>query len=80
MIAQLCCACTCVTFVFRLYKTRDPLPLDTPKWYRHADVFVYTSLSETYGQVVSEALWCGLPVVAFVDDKGVDLSRPGYDL
>lgn len=44
---------------------------DTPKWYRHADVFVYTSLSETYGQVVSEALWCGLPVVAFVDDKGV---------
>ena len=44
---------------------------DTPGWYRHADVFVYTSLSETYGQVVSEALWCGLPVVAFVDDKGV---------
>lgn len=44
---------------------------DTPKWYRHADVFAYTSLSETYGQVVSEALWCGLPVVAFVDDKGV---------
>ncbi len=44
---------------------------DTPAWYRYADVFVYTSLSETYGQVVSEALWCGLPVVAFVDDKGV---------
>jgi hypothetical protein len=32
---------------------------------------LYTSLSETYGQVVSEALWCGLPVVAFLDDKGV---------
>lgn len=44
---------------------------DTPAWYRHADLFVYTSLSETYGQVVSEALWCGLPVIAFVDDKGV---------
>lgn len=44
---------------------------DTPAWYRNADLFVYTSLSETYGQVVSEALWCGLPVVAFVDDKGV---------
>jgi hypothetical protein len=44
---------------------------DIPKWYRHADVFLYTSLSETYGQVVSEALWCGLPVVAFDDDKGV---------
>lgn len=44
---------------------------EIPNWYRHADLFVYTSLSETYGQVVSEALWCGLPVVAFEDDKGV---------
>lgn len=42
-----------------------------PAWYRHADLFVYTSLSETYGQVVSEALWCGLPVVAFNDGMGV---------
>ncbi|MDH3622812.1 MAG: glycosyltransferase [Myxococcales bacterium] len=42
-----------------------------PAWYRHADLFVYTSLSETYGQVVSEALWCGLPVVAFDDGMGV---------
>jgi 1,2-diacylglycerol 3-alpha-glucosyltransferase len=45
--------------------------LDTPEWYRAADLFVYTSLSETYGQVVSEALWSGLPVVAFSDAKGV---------
>jgi glycosyltransferase involved in cell wall biosynthesis len=44
---------------------------DMAPWYRHADLFVYTSLSETYGQVVSEALWCGLPVVALDDDKGV---------
>ena len=42
-----------------------------PAWFRHADLFVYTSLSETYGQVVSEALWCGLPVVAMDDEKGV---------
>jgi len=42
-----------------------------PAWYRHADVFVYASLSETYGQVVSEASWCGLPVVAFADGMGV---------
>ncbi len=42
-----------------------------PAWYRHADLFLYTSLSETYGQVVSEALWCGLPVVAMNDDMGV---------
>lgn len=40
-------------------------------YYRHADLFVYASRSETYGQVVSEALYCGLPVVAFHDDKGV---------
>jgi len=42
-----------------------------PAWYRNADLFVYTSLSETYGQVVSEALWCGLPVVALADGMGV---------
>lgn len=42
-----------------------------PSWYRNADLFVYTSLSETYGQVVSEALWCGLPVVAMDDAMGV---------
>ncbi len=41
------------------------------RFYRHADVFVYASLSETYGQVVSEALWCGLPVIAFEDVMGV---------
>lgn len=44
---------------------------DIPAWYRHADLFLYTSLSETYGQVVSEALWCGLPVIALDDEKGV---------
>ncbi len=42
-----------------------------PAWYRHADLFVYTSLSETYGQVVSEAAWCGLPAVAMADGMGV---------
>jgi len=42
-----------------------------PDYYRHADLFVYTSLSETYGQVVSEALWCGVPVVALNDGMGV---------
>ncbi|MFZ5897123.1 MAG: glycosyltransferase [Myxococcota bacterium] len=40
-------------------------------FYAHADLFVYASLSETYGQVVSEALWSGLPVVAFEDSMGV---------
>lgn len=40
-------------------------------WYAHADVFTYTSLSETFGNVVNEALWCGLPVVALDDEMGV---------
>lgn len=43
-----------------------------PSWYGHADVFLYASLSETYGQVVSEAAWCGLPIVAFADGMGVE--------
>ncbi|MDF3070791.1 MAG: glycosyltransferase [Polyangiaceae bacterium] len=42
-----------------------------PMFLKHADVFVYTSLSETYGQVVSEAQWCRLPVVALADGMGV---------
>lgn len=40
-------------------------------WYAHADVFVYTSVSETFGNVVNEALWTGLPVVALHDRMGV---------
>ncbi|MEM6861873.1 MAG: glycosyltransferase, partial [Myxococcota bacterium] len=40
-------------------------------WYHHADLFTYGSLSETYGQVISEAMSCGLPVVAFDDEAGV---------
>lgn len=53
-----------------LFVGEKPLT-EVPLWYQHADLFVYTSLSETYGQVVSEAMWCGLPVVAFADDMGV---------
>jgi len=40
-------------------------------YYKGADVFAYTSLSETFGCVVSEAAWCGLPMVAFDDCMGV---------
>ncbi len=63
---------------------------EMPTWYAHADLFLYTSLSETYGQVVTEALWCGLPVVAFADGMGVSgqiedgvdgaLIEPGPDV
>jgi 1,2-diacylglycerol 3-alpha-glucosyltransferase len=42
-----------------------------PDYYAHADVFVHASLSETYGNVLGEALWCGRPVVAYADGMGV---------
>jgi glycosyltransferase involved in cell wall biosynthesis len=41
------------------------------QWYGHADLFAYASMSETYGQVISEALWCGTPVVALNDRMGI---------
>jgi 1,2-diacylglycerol 3-alpha-glucosyltransferase len=42
-----------------------------PDFYRYADVFVHASQSETYGNVIGEALWCGTPVVALADGMGV---------
>jgi len=42
-----------------------------PDFYAYADIFVHTSLSETYGNVMGEALWCGTPTVAFADGMGV---------
>ena len=44
---------------------------DLPQWYAHGDLFCYPSLSETFGQVVSEALWMGMPVIGFDDGMGV---------
>ncbi len=41
-----------------------------PDYYAYADVFVHGSLSETYGNVLGEALWCGTPTVAFADGMG----------
>jgi glycosyltransferase involved in cell wall biosynthesis len=40
-------------------------------FYRYADLFAHASLSETYGNVLGEALWCGTPTVAFADGMGV---------
>jgi hypothetical protein len=42
-----------------------------PDYYRHADLLLHASLSETYGNVLGEALWCGTPCVAFTDGMGV---------
>lgn len=55
----------------RIFFPGEVAVTEVRNWYAHADVFVYASLSETYGQVISEAMWCGLPVVAFDDHAGV---------
>lgn len=53
---------------------------DLRDYYGHADLFAYASTTETYGQVVSEALWCGVPVVAIDDAMGVAFQvRDGHD-
>jgi glycosyltransferase involved in cell wall biosynthesis len=46
-------------------------------WYAYADLFVHASLSETYGNVMGEALWCGTPTVAFADGMGVSSQIRG---
>lgn len=55
----------------RVYFEGEKPLREVPNYYHHADLFVYTSLSETYGQVISESLWCGLPVLAMNDGMGV---------
>jgi 1,2-diacylglycerol 3-alpha-glucosyltransferase len=40
-------------------------------WFRNADMFAYAAIFETFGNVINEALWCGLPVVALDDQMGV---------
>lgn len=39
-------------------------------FYAYCDLFLHGSLSETYGNVLGEALWCGTPTVAFADGMG----------
>ncbi len=49
-------------------------------YYRHATAFLHASLSETFGNVLSEALWCGTPTVAFADGMGVSSQiQSGYN-
>lgn len=50
---------------------------EMPNWYAYADLFVHASLSETYGNVMGEALWCGTPTVAFADGMGVSSQIKG---
>ena len=44
---------------------------EVSQWFHHADIFPYAAIFETFGNVINEALWCGLPVVAMDDQMGV---------
>jgi glycosyltransferase involved in cell wall biosynthesis len=55
----------------RVFFTGEVPWMTMPDFYRYADVFVHASLSETYGNVMGESLWCGTPTVAFADGMGV---------
>lgn len=45
--------------------------------YASADIFVYPSLTETFGQVIQEAMASGLPVIARKEGGPADIVRPG---
>ncbi|MFN4147960.1 MAG: glycosyltransferase family 4 protein [Rhodocyclaceae bacterium] len=50
---------------------------DLAAHYASADLFLFPSLTETFGNVVSEALASGLPVVAFDYAAAAELITPG---
>ncbi|MDD3353750.1 glycosyltransferase family 1 protein [Zoogloea sp.] len=62
-------------------RTRQPAALfagprsgtDLAEHYASADLFLFPSLTETYGNVVAEALASGLPVVAYRDAAALEL-------
>jgi len=46
--------------------------------YRSADVFVFTSSTDTFGLVMLEAMACGTPVAAFPVPGPIDVVNSGY--
>jgi glycosyltransferase involved in cell wall biosynthesis len=50
---------------------------DLGKHYAAADVFVFPSLTDTYGVVMIEAMACGLPVAAFPVTGPIDVVQDG---
>jgi glycosyltransferase involved in cell wall biosynthesis len=50
---------------------------DLARHYASADIFAFPSLSETFGNVLLEAMAAGLPVVGFPVPGPADLVRPG---
>lgn len=48
-----------------------------PDYYAGADVFVFPSRTDTFGNVMLEALACGTPVAAYPVTGPIDLVQPG---
>ena len=46
-------------------------------WYRNASVFVFPSMTDTFGIVVIEALSCGVPVAAYPVTGPLDIIEDG---
>ena len=46
-------------------------------WYRNASVFVFPSMTDTFGIVVIEALFCGVPVAAYPVTGPLDIIEDG---
>ena len=51
--------------------------IDLARHYASADLFLFPSMTETYGNVTLEALASGLPVIAYRKAAAADLIRPG---
>jgi len=52
---------------------------DLTKLYASADIFLFTSISETYGNVVAEAMACGLPCVIANGGGSADFVQNGIN-
>lgn len=61
--------------VIALGSIRDPMELASI--YRHSDLLLSTSLYETFGQTLIEALAVGTPVISFRCGGPEDIIRPG---
>ena len=54
-------------------------PSAMPDFYRSGSVFVLPSLWDSYGQVIIEAMACGLPVIVSENTAAQDVVRDGVD-
>jgi glycosyltransferase involved in cell wall biosynthesis len=50
---------------------------DLPAYYNCADVFVFPSLTDTFGLVLIEAMACGVPVAAYPVEGPIDVVADG---